>query len=162
MMDHNLQIVEDVPQALATATAPFTVMLVDDDDVAVESVLRAFRKEGTPWQVVTAGDGQEALDIMHGEHPAKRLKSPYLVLLDINMPRMDGLTFLETVRADPDLHGTVVFMLTTSARDMDRCQAYAGNAAGYMVKSAVGPQYSKLTALLQSYGDTVRLPELPI
>ena len=161
MMDHNLQIVSDAPQALATAAAPFTVMLVDDDDVAVESVLRAFRKQGKPWQVVTAGDGQEALDIMRGEHPEKRLSAPYLVLLDINMPRMDGLTFLEIVRADPELHATVVFMLTTSARDIDRNQAYAGNTAGYMVKSAVGPQFAKLTALLSCYGDSVRLPELP-
>jgi CheY-like chemotaxis protein len=161
-MDHNLQIVDDAFQALTTAAAPFTVMLVDDDDVAVESVLRAFRKEGSPWHVVTAGDGQEALEIMRGMHPEKRLEAPYLVLLDINMPRMDGLTFLETVRADPDLHSTVVFMLTTSARDLDRSQAYAGNTAGYMVKSAVGPQFSKLTALLHSYSSTVRLPELPI
>lgn len=161
MMDHNLQVAEDIPQALSIATAPFTVMLVDDDDVAVESVLRAFRKEHTAWHVITAGDGQEALDIMRGDHPQKRIESPYLVLLDINMPRMDGLTFLETVRADPELHSTVVFMLTTSARDLDRSQAYAGNTAGYMVKSAVGPQYSKLTTLLHSYGNTVRLPELP-
>lgn len=161
MMDHNLQIVTDATQALATATPPFTVMLVDDDDVAVESVLRAFRKEATPWHVITAGDGQEALDIMRGAHPEKRIESPYLVLLDINMPRMDGLTFLETVRADAGLHGTVVFMLTTSARDLDRSQAYAGNTAGYMVKSAVGPHFAKLTALLHSYGNSVRLPELP-
>lgn len=160
-MDHNLQIVEDIPQGLALAMPPFTVMLVDDDDVAVESVLRSFSKEQTPWHVVTAGDGQEALDIMRGAHPQKRIESPYLVLLDINMPRMDGLTFLETVRADPVLHSTVVFMLTTSSRDIDRTQAYAGNTAGYMVKSALGPQFSKLTSLLHSYGSTVRLPELP-
>ncbi len=161
-MDHNLQIMDDIPQVLATATAPFTVLLVDDDDVAVESVLRAFARQGTPWHVVTAGDGQEALDIMRGVHPEKKLESSYLVLLDINMPRMDGLTFLETIRADPDLHATVVFMLTTSARDLDRSQAYAGNAAGYMVKSAVGPQFTKLTALLYSYSNSVRLPELPV
>jgi CheY-like chemotaxis protein len=161
MMDHHVEIVEDIPQALAVATAPFTVMLVDDDDVAVESVLRAFGKEQTPWHVVTAGDGQEALDIMRGAHPQKRIESPYLVLLDINMPRMDGLTFLETVRADPQLHSTVVFMLTTSAREIDRAQAYDGHTAGYMVKSALGPQFSKLTRLLHSYGSTVRLPELP-
>jgi CheY-like chemotaxis protein len=160
-MDHNLQIVDDIPQLLTTGAPNFTVMLVDDDDVAVESVVRAFHKQGTPWEVVTAGDGQEALEIMRGAHPDKRLESPYLVLLDINMPRMDGLTFLETIRADPELHSTVVFMLTTSARDMDRNQAYAGNTAGYMVKSAVGPQFAKLTALLRSYGNTVRLPELP-
>jgi CheY-like chemotaxis protein len=160
-MDHNLKIIEDIPQALAVALAPFTVMLVDDDDVAVESVLRAFRKEHTPWNVVTAGDGQEALDIMRGEHQHKRIESPFLILLDINMPRMDGLTFLEIVRADPELHSTVVFMLTTSSRDLDRTQAYAGNTAGYMVKSALGPQFGKLTALLHSYGNSVRLPELP-
>ncbi len=162
MMDHNLQLLDGLPPVLATAPAPFTVLVVDDDDVAVESVLRAFRRDNMPWQVVTAGDGQEAIDIMRGLHPDKRLEAPYVVLLDINMPRMDGLTFLETIRADPDLHATVVFMLTTSARDLDRSQAYAGNTAGYMVKTAVGPQFAKLTALLQSYCDTVRLPELPV
>lgn len=160
-MDVNLHVMDDIPAALALALPPFAVMLVDDDDVAVESVLRAFAKEKMPWQVITAGDGQEALDIMRGVHPQKRIDLPYLVLLDINMPRMDGLTFLETVRADPQLHSTVVFMLTTSARDLDRSQAYAGHTAGYMVKSALGPQFAKLTALLQSYGSTVRLPELP-
>lgn len=151
---------DDPPAPAPQPAPPFTVMLVDDDDVAVEGAMRAFRKSGALWQVVTAGDGQEALDIMHGAHPEKRLLSPYLVLLDINMPRMDGLTFLETVRADPGLQGTVVFMLTTSARATDRAQAYAGKAAGYIVKSAIGPQYGKLTALLQSYGNSVRLPEL--
>lgn len=82
-----------------------------------------------------------------------------LVLLDLNMPRMNGLEFMAELRADEELHSTVVFILTTSSRDLDRSQAYRENAAGYIVKSAVGPQFSKLTSLLATYGDTVRLPE---
>lgn len=160
MMDHNLHSLERLSLAAASCS-PFTILLVDDDDVAVESVLRAFRKYGTPWHVVTAGDGQEALEILRGEHPGKFIAAPYLVLLDLNMPRMDGFAFLDIIRADTALHGTVVFVLTTSSRDIDLSQAYAGNIAGYMVKSAVGPQFAKLTSLLVSYGATVKLPDMP-
>lgn len=151
------------PQPAETARPgsqpPLTVMLVDDDDVAVEGVQRAFAKYRTPWNIITAGDGEEALDIMRGRHACKRIEQPYLVLLDLNMPRMDGFTFLDRIRADAELRATVVFVLTTSSRDLDRAQAYAGSIAGYMVKSAVGPQFAKLAVLLDSYAGAVRLPE---
>lgn len=141
-----------------TAIADCTVLLVDDDDVAIEGVLRSFRKHGVPCRTVTAGDGAEALDILGGTHPDKRLETPVIVLLDLNMPGMDGFQFLDALRADPELRRTVVFVLSTSARDQDRCRAYDGHVAGYMVKSSVGPQFARLADFIGKYARTQHLP----
>lgn len=135
-----------------------TVLLVDDDDVATEGVLRSFRKHEVPCHMVTAGDGGEALRILRGTHPGKRIETPVIVLLDLNMPGMDGFQFLEAVRADPKLRRTVVFVLTTSARDQDRSRAYDGHVAGYMVKSSVGPQFARLADFIGKYARTQELP----
>lgn len=136
----------------------FSVLVVDDDDVAAEGVMRSVVSQNITCKVVTAEDGLEALEIMRANHPKKSISSPFLVLLDLNMPRMDGFQFLKAVRADPDLHNTVVFILTTSSREADRVRAYQENAAGYMVKSQVGPKFAKLATLLYSYGQSVVLP----
>jgi CheY-like chemotaxis protein len=135
-----------------------TVLLVDDDDVALEGVLRSFRKHEVPCRMVTAGDGGEALDVLSGRHPRKQVETPVIVLLDLNMPGMDGFQFLDALRADPDLRRTVVFVLTTSAREQDRCRAYDGHVAGYMVKSAVGPQFARLADFIGKYARTQELP----
>lgn len=135
-----------------------TVLLVDDDDVALEGVLRSFRKHGVPCRTLTAGDGAEALSILKGRHPHKRLETPVVVLLDINMPGMDGFQFLEAVRSDAQLKRTVVFILSTSARDQDRTRAYDDHVAGYMIKSAVGPQFSLLAEFIGKYAHSQKLP----
>jgi len=137
---------------------PFSVFLIDDDDVACEAVSRAFKKYDIPFPITTAQDGQEALHILRGEHPSKSLQEPFVILLDLNMPRMNGFEFLQAVRTDPQLAHCVIFVLTTSNDDNDRARAYAENIAGYMIKSAVGPQFSRLTKLLTSYHASVVLP----
>jgi CheY-like chemotaxis protein len=134
------------------------VLVIDDDDVATESVLRSLRHCQIMLNCVTAEDGMEGLEILRGEHPSKKVVNPMVVLLDLNMPRMDGLEFLTEIRADAILHSTVIFVLTTSSRDADRSQSYQSNIAGYMVKSEVGPQFAKLARLLAAYGDAVSLP----
>ncbi|QNP60854.1 response regulator [Paenacidovorax monticola] len=136
----------------------FGVLLVDDDEVACEGVMRSLRKNNIHCQVVLAEDGLEALQILREEHPTKAIQDPFLVLLDLNMPRMDGFEFLEAVRADPSLKETVVFVLTTSGREADRSRAYSENVAGYMVKSHVGPQFSLLAGFLEKYGQAVQFP----
>lgn len=135
-----------------------TVLVVDDDDVALEGVLRSFARHEVPCRQVTATDGAEALAIMQGRHPGKRLWGPVIVLLDLNMPIMDGFQFLEALRADPDLCRTVVFVLTTSNRDSDRSRAYDEHVAGYMVKSTVGPQFAQLAQFIGKYARTQELP----
>lgn len=133
------------------------ILVVDDDDVTAETVRRSLRKLGDHFHIVEAGDGQEALDIMRG-HSSKRLHRPYLTLLDLNMPRMNGFEFLEAVRADPVLASAVIFVLSTSDSDADRTRAYKDQVAGYMLKTAIGPQMLRLTTLLHDYAQSVRLP----
>ena len=134
------------------------VLLVEDDDVAAESVVRSLNRIGCHFPVVWAEDGSIALDALRGTDPTRRVPRPRLVLLDLNMPRVDGFEFLQQLRADPALHGEVVFVLTTSDADTDRTRAYRENIAGYMVKAAVGPQFARLAELLVSYQAAVRLP----
>lgn len=134
-----------------------SVLVVDDDDVAAEGVTRALGKLALGCHVVVAVDGLDALEVLRGNSD-RQIHRPFLILLDLNMPRMNGFEFLEALRADKNLRDSIVFVLTTSDADSDRCRAYHEIIAGYMVKSAVGPQFSKLVRLLAEYSATVRLP----
>lgn len=134
------------------------ILLIDDDDVAAESVVRSLRKHTIDFPVTLARDGIEALEILRKTHPDLNIEKPYIILLDLNMPRMNGFEFLQEIRSDKQLRDSVIFVLTTSNFDSDRARAYQENIAGYMVKSAVGPQFSKLAALLDNYRNTVALP----
>ena len=80
------------------------------------------------------------------------------MLLDLNLPRLGGMDFLREVRADPLLNDTVVFVLTTSADERDCRRAYEEHVAGYMVKSEVGPQLTRMVEMLRPYLAVVRLP----
>lgn len=135
-----------------------SILVIDDDDVATEAVQRSLRKHNIYYPVYTADDGLEGLQILRGMHPTIKLSKPHLVLLDLNMPRMNGFEFLEELRNDPSLSETVIFILTTSNNDSDRARAYNEHVAGYMVKSAVGPQFRKLALLLEHYVQAVVLP----
>lgn len=138
--------------------AKINILLVDDDDVSAESVVRSLRKNAVDFPITLARDGMEALEILRSTHTHLSIRKPYLVLLDLNMPRMNGFEFLHEVRGDESLHSSVIFVLTTSDAESDRVRAYEENIAGYMVKSAVGPQFSKLASLLENYRSTVSLP----
>lgn len=139
-------------------TPPLNVLLVEDDDVAAEAVMRSMQRAGVPCAITWVEDGQAALDVLREKDTQRSAPRPRLILLDLNMPRMNGFEFLEAARADPLLKDEVVFVLTTSAADTDRSRAYNENVAGYMVKSSVGPQFAKLTQLLDGYRRAVQLP----
>jgi CheY-like chemotaxis protein len=135
-----------------------SVLLVEDDDVDAEAVIRSIRRSQVPIDVVWVEDGREALEVLRGEHTYQTISPPLLVLLDLNMPRMDGFEFLEAVRRDPGLRDLVVFVLSTSGAETDRARAYQENIAGYMVKSSLGQQFSRLARLLLTYQTAVTLP----
>ncbi len=134
------------------------VLLVEDDDIDIIGMRRAFGKLQVDVELTCARDGVEALQIMRGESGDAPLQRPYLVLLDLNMPRMNGLEFLEHVRTDPALHDTVVFVLTTSASPEDKAKAYRLNIAGYMVKEGVGEALVKRMSMIRHYCEVVELP----
>ena len=134
------------------------VLLVDDDDVDVDVVKRGFQKHKIANPIVVAQDGIEAIDILRGTEDRQPLPRPYVILLDLNMPRMNGIEFLTTLRQDPKLRDSIVFVLTTSENESDMLQAYRAHVAGYMVKSQVGPSFKKAIDMLSQYWTVVVLP----
>jgi CheY-like chemotaxis protein len=145
-------------EGVMTGAPPLNLLLVEDDDVAAEAVVRGLHKHAMSCPVISAEDGNVALQILRGNHTARQIAKPYLVLLDLNMPLMNGFEFLGALRADPELRDTVVFVLTTSNAETDRARAYQKNIAGYIVKSAIGPQFSGLARFLTEYRRAVQLP----
>lgn len=136
------------------ASMAMNVLLVDDDDVDAMGIERAFRRQ--PWQLslTRAKHGEEALQILR----SGVVKSPLMMLLDLNMPRMNGLETLAALRADNALRHTVVFILTTSKNPEEIQAAYQHNVAGYIVKSSLDQDFSQLLVFLDHYWRLVELP----
>jgi CheY-like chemotaxis protein len=134
------------------------ILLVEDDEIDVMGVRRAFRKLKIANPLTVAHNGLEALRILRGEDGHEAPKRPYMVLLDLNLPRMNGIEFLTELRRDPELHSTIVFVLTTSKDDEDRFAAYELNVAGYMVKSKIGKDFMDLVSMLDHYWRVIEFP----
>ena len=140
-------------------TSTVNILLVEDDDVDVEAVRRGLKRQKIANPLTVAADGIEALAILRGEGDRTPLAKPFIILLDLNMPRMSGLEFLEALRADPVLSNSVVFVLTTSKDDEDKTQAYKQHVAGYIVKENVGTAFVDLVTMLDCYWRVVELPQ---
>lgn len=134
------------------------ILLVEDDEVDAEAALRAFRRRALDGCCIVVRDGFEALKVLRGDDGRMRLTNPYLILLDINMPRMNGLEFLATLRADPDLKRSIVFILTTSNRDDDKAAAYDLQVAGYLLKANAGEDFGNVMRIVDSYQTLVEFP----
>ena len=131
------------------------ILLVDDDELDVMNVQRAFRKNNIQNPLYIAHDGIEGLErLRDGTVPGDRR----LVLLDLNMPRMSGIEFLRELRADPALRNTTVVVLTTSAEDRDRVEAYKLNVAGYIIKPVTLVAFIEIMAALNKYWSVNELP----
>lgn len=135
-----------------------SILVVDDDEIDARAVTRALRQACVDNPIVVARNGLEALDRLRGTDAQEPLGWPYIVLLDLNMPRMNGLEFLDALRNDPDLAHVVVFVLTTSDDDRDKVEAYRRNVAGYVLKTTVGSDFLSLVAMLERFVVTVRFP----
>jgi CheY-like chemotaxis protein len=134
------------------------ILLVDDDRVDVLAIKAALEENKIANPVYVASDGIQALDMLRGTNGHERLADPYLILLDLNMPRMNGIEFLHALRDDSILQSSIVFVLTTSNDDRDRISAYKHNIAGYVVKSEVGQDFVNLIRLLQDFRLVVQFP----
>ena len=131
------------------------ILLVDDDDVDVMNVRRAFKKANIANPIYVAGNGIDALDMLRNDKiPAGRR----IVLLDINMPKMNGIEFLREIRKDPELNLLSVVVLTTSNEDRDRVEAYELNVAGYLVKPVTFTDFVEVMATLNKYWALMELP----
>ncbi|MFO7564260.1 MAG: response regulator [Enhygromyxa sp.] len=112
-------------------SAPLRILLVEDDQIDVENVRRTFAKTGASVQITVACDGERALELLTaGQIPLDKC----LILLDLNMPRMNGIEFLRALRGDPAFDHVPVVVLTTSDAEPDRVGACDLNVTGYMLK----------------------------
>ncbi|MFT5852054.1 MAG: CheY-like chemotaxis protein [Colwellia sp.] len=131
-----------------------TILLVEDDDVDAMTLKRAFNKLKIANPLVRACDGLEALEILkRGSVP-----SPFIILLDLQLPRMNGLEFLEVIRKDPKYARNIIFVLTTSKSDEDMILSYKQNIAGYFVKNAASDGFLDIVKLLDAYWKIVHFP----
>lgn len=131
-----------------------SILHVEDDEVDAESLVRSFKKNGIKNKLFHAENGLEALDLLRGD----TVPLPRIVLLDINMPKMGGLEFLEEIRKDPQLKHMMVFMLTTSNQEVDLVRAHDRHVAGYIVKPA---STAKLNEAVRTLSELWTLAELP-
>lgn len=130
------------------------VLLLEDDRVDVMSVVRAFKelKITNPLRVV--GDGREGLDYL--SDPANQ--RPCLMLLDLNMPRMNGVEFLKIVKQDGTLKHIPVVVLTTSKEDEDLMETFGLGVAGYIVKPANYLQFVEVVRAIDLYWTISEIP----
>jgi CheY-like chemotaxis protein len=131
------------------------ILLVEDDEVDVMNVKRAFARNHIVNPLFVAGDGLEALEkLRSGEVP----KGRRIVLLDLNMPRMNGIEFLRELRKTPELAATTVVVLTTSNDEKDKIDAYKLNVAGYLLKPVTFENFCQVMVALNKYWSLVELP----
>ncbi|QDV81539.1 response regulator [Planctomycetes bacterium TBK1r] len=131
-----------------------TILVVEDDFVDLEIIRRGVAKRGLQADILNATDGAAALQLLRSDRLTPEQRGQLVVLLDINMPGMNGHQFLDEIRADETLRHTVIFILTTSDHPRDVTRAYERNVAGYFVKSNLGG----LLETLSSYLNHVKFP----
>jgi CheY-like chemotaxis protein len=139
----------------ATSERLLNILLVEDDEVDVMNVRRAFQKNRITNPLFVATNGVEALEQLRG---GKIPRDRRIVLLDLNMPQMNGIEFLREIRRDSELNLTPVIVLTTSNDERDRIEAYNLNVAGYLLKPVTFSNFCEVMAALNKYWALVELP----
>ena len=138
-----------------TTAKPLHILLVEDDQIDQMNVKRAFERNKIVNPLYIAENGLEALEMLRdGRVPDERR----LILLDLNMPKMNGIEFLRSLRADEKLSPTPVVVLTTSNDEQDKVNAYDLNVAGYLLKPVTFTNFVELTAALNKYWTLVEMP----
>lgn len=127
------------------------ILLIDDDEVDVMNVQRAFKKNNIRNPLYVANNGLEALELLRGQGVEAIPGPRRLILLDLNMPKMNGLEFLRAIREDPALRPLTVVVLTTSDDERDRVEAYNLNVAGYILKPVTFTAFVEAMATLNKY-----------
>jgi CheY-like chemotaxis protein len=130
-----------------------TILLVEDDEIDVKALNRAFEKLKIANPVVVARDGAEAWEML------QTLPRPFLVITDINMPRMNGIELLRKIRQSEQLRDSIVFVLTTSNDEQDKVDAYHLNVAGYMLKTDMGASFTRAIELIDNFWRVVEFPD---
>jgi CheY-like chemotaxis protein len=130
------------------------ILLVEDDNVDVMTVKRALKDLNIQNPLVCAANGEEALEYLQNNDNSK----PYIILLDLNMPKMNGIEFLQFVKADENLEKIPVVVLTTSSQHQDIDECFKFSVAGYIVKSVDYAEFTEAINTLNLYWTLSKLP----
>lgn len=136
------------------------ILVVEDDEVDVQNIQRTFKKNKIANPLHFAPDGVDALNMLYGRgNMEKLIPTPKIILLDINMPRMNGIEFLKALRSDKDLKSILVFILTSSNDDRDKIEAYKLNVAGYILKPLQFADFTAAISVLNLYWTLLEFPK---
>ncbi|MGL5059827.1 MAG: response regulator [Microcoleus sp.] len=136
------------------------ILLVEDDEVDVMNVRRAFKKNNIVNPLYIAANGLEALAMLRGDTGSETVipSERRLILLDLNMPKMNGIEFLRELRMDAKLRSIPTIVLTTSNEDRDKVEAYNLNVAGYILKPVTFSNFVEVMATLNKYWMLSEIP----
>lgn len=143
---------------MTSSVREVTILLVEDDHIDQEAVKRAFQKLKIANPLVVAEDGKEALQYLRSDK-GPSIHRPFIIILDLNLPRLNGIEFLKSLRSDQKLKDSVVFVLTTSKDEEDIVAAYQENVAGYMVKQDLAGSFMQAVSMLEHYWKIVEFPK---
>jgi CheY-like chemotaxis protein len=135
-----------------------TVLVVEDDLIDMQAARRALESTGRNHRILSATNGREGLDVMRREFQESRGESRMLVLLDLQLPELDGKDFLREKGREPDLRHIPSVVLTTSGRREDVADAYQLGAAGYFTKPVGFPELShEIASILEYWSNSILL-----
>ncbi len=134
------------------------IFLIEDNDLDVEILKRGLKRLGKSNSLIRARDGLEALQFLTNDGHRANLKHPFVILLDINMPRMNGHEFLLALRQSERLKAARVFVFTTSDSKKDVGFAYQNNASGYIVKPNSSSELNDILQSLQKFWEICEDP----
>lgn len=133
----------------------FNILVVEDDEVDRMNIERAFHKANLTNPIFMAKDGVEALEMLKDN----KITNPLLILLDINMPRMNGLEFLKILRDDAQWSLTPVVIMSSSREDKDRINAYSLSVTGYVLKPLEFSEFVNTMIILGQYWSLCYFPK---
>ena len=130
------------------------ILLVEDDNVDVMTVERALKDLNIKNQFVSTANGEEALEYLNNNGN----KKPCIILLDLNMPKMNGIEFLKIIKANDALKKIPVVVLTTSSQQQDVIESFKLSVAGYIVKSVDYARFAEAIRTINLYWTLSELP----
>jgi CheY-like chemotaxis protein len=140
---------------------PLQVLMVDDDEGDVELTRTAWQKHKLRVDLHTVQDGELAMAFLRHEAPYEGAPRPDLILLDLNMPRMDGREVLMQIKSDPDLKTIPVVVLTTSSADADILRSYQLGCNCYATKPVGFKEFTDIIKKIEEFWLTViKLPKI--
>lgn len=131
---------------------PIHILLVEDNEIDVMAFRRGIAKHKIKNPVTIAANGREGLDLLRGAGGKEAIGRPYVIFLDVNMPVMNGIEFLQEVAADPELSDSTIFVLTTPDFDEDLLDSHESHVTGFILKTDLTNACSMLFELPKDFG----------